>query len=103
MKRKLMILAVLAVLTMPLAVWADDEGDTTIPPQMSWTPYPPASKTVDGVQLAELLREKGVITDQDYARLTLPQLSTPSPHGNGRVWTWDEIDNDPLRNMDGGE
>ncbi len=78
MKRKLMILAVLAVLATPLMARAYDLGDIVIPPEMNWTPYPPASKTVDVVQLAELLLAKGMITDQEYAQLTHPQATMSS-------------------------
>jgi hypothetical protein len=77
----------------PALVRADE---TRIPPEANWTPTPPARRTVDPVQLAELLKEKGVLTDQDYAHLTLPRLSAPPRQGHGRVWTWDEIDHNPV-------
>lgn len=88
MKRRLMILAMLAALAMPMIAGADDQG--WMPPE--WTPTPPAQQTFDPVRLVQLLEAKGVISDQEYAQLTQPQWSSPSPQGNGRVWTWDEID-----------
>jgi hypothetical protein len=88
MKRTLMIVALLAALTVPMIAGADDQG--WMPPE--WNPTPPARQTIDANQLASLLVEKGMITQQDYAQLTQPQVSSPSPQGNGRVWTWGEID-----------
>jgi hypothetical protein len=98
MKRTLMIVAMLAALTIPVIAGADDQG--WMPPE--WTPTPPARQTIDANQLASLLIEKGMITQRDYAQLTQPQLSSPSPQGNGRVWTWGEIDayqRSPLSNQ----
>jgi hypothetical protein len=92
MKRYVLVLMVLMLLTVPLVVGADDQG--WMPPE--WTPTPPARPTVDLVRLVQLLEAKGVISDQEYAQLTQPRLSPPSPQGNGRVWTWDQIDNDPI-------
>ena len=88
MKRTLMIVALLAALTIPVIAGADDQG--WMPPE--WTPTPPARPTVDLVRLVQLLEAKGVISDQDYAQLTQPQVSSPSPQGNGRDWTWRAID-----------
>lgn len=96
MKRQAMILVMLAVLALPLMVWAQDDGETVIPPEVQWTPTPPAGQTVDPAQLAQLLREKGVLTDQEYAQLTRPQVASPSQQGQARVWTWEEIDNNPV-------
>lgn len=73
----------------PAVVSADE---TRIPPEANWTPTPPAQRSVDMGQLAELLKEKGVLTDRDFARLTQRRLSTPSRQGNPRDWTWGEID-----------
>jgi len=95
MKRQAMILAMLALLALPLMVWAQDDGETVIPPEVRWTPTPSAGQTVDAAQLAQLLREKGVLTDQEYAQLTRPQFASPSRQGQARVWTWEEIDNNP--------
>jgi hypothetical protein len=92
MKRTLMIVAMLAALTIPVIASADDQG--WMPPE--WTPTPPAQPTVDLVRLVQLLEAKGVISDQEYAQLTQPQVAAPPPQGHGRVWTWDEIDNDPV-------
>ena len=98
MKRTLMIVAMLAALTLPIIATADDQG--WMPPE--WTPTPPARQTIDLNQLASLLVEKGTITRQEYAQLTQPRVSAPSQQGNGRVWTWDEIDayqRSPLSNQ----
>lgn len=80
------------------AAWPAFVGaqETVIPPEAQWTPTPPARQTVDPGRLAELLRAKGVITGQDYAQLTRSRLSSPAWQGHGRVWTWDEIDNNPV-------
>ena len=98
MKRTLMIVAMLAALTIPMLAGADDQG--WMPPE--WTPTPPARPTVDLVRLVQLLEAKGVISDQEYAQLTRPQVSAPSPRGHGRTWTWAEIDayqRSPLSNQ----
>jgi hypothetical protein len=89
MKRSLVIFATLALLALPVIVGAQE---TVIAPEANWTPTPPARPSVDLGQLVQLLQAKGVITDQDYARLTQSRLSSPSQQGNGRVRTWDEID-----------
>jgi hypothetical protein len=88
MKRTWMIVAMLAALTIPMIAGADDQG--WMPPE--WTATPPARPTVELVRLVQLLEAKGVISDQDYAQLTQPQVSAPPPQGHDRVWTWDEID-----------
>ena len=98
MKRTWIIVAMLAALTIPVIAGADDQG--WMPPE--WTPTPPSRPTVDLVRLVQLLEAKGVISDQDYVQLTLPQVSAPAPQGHGRVWTWDEIDayqRSPIRNQ----
>jgi hypothetical protein len=98
MKRTLMMVAMLAALTMLMIAGADDQG--WMPPD--WTPTPPARLTVDLVRLVQLLESKGVISDQDHLQLTQPQLSSPTPQGHGRAWTWDEIDayqRSPIRNQ----
>jgi hypothetical protein len=89
MKRWLVIFATLALLALPVGVGAQE---TRIPPEANWTPTPPARPTVDLVPLVQLLRAKGVITEQDYTQLTQPRSSSPSQEGHGRVWTWGEID-----------
>jgi len=94
MKRYVLVLMVLAWLTVPLVVGADE---TPIPPEANWTPTPPARPTVDVVQLVQLLVAKGVITDQEYAQLRLPQSSSPLQQGHARVWTWNEIYRNPVR------
>jgi hypothetical protein len=94
MKRYGVVLMVMTLLLLPLMSKADD---TVIPPEMNWTPTPPARPTVDLVQLAQLLVSKGVISDQEYAQLTQPQLSSPSQPGHARVWRWHEIYRNPVQ------
>jgi hypothetical protein len=93
MKRYGVVLIVMTLLLLPLMVRADE---TVIPPGTNWTPTPPARPTVDPVQLVQLLVAKGVISDQEYAQLTQPQLASPSRPGHARVWRWDEIDRNPV-------
>jgi hypothetical protein len=93
MKRYALVLMVLTLLTVPLMAGAGDQG--WLPPD--WTPTPPARATVDPVQLVQLLRAKGVLSDQEYAQLTQPQLSSPAQPGQARVWTWDEVYHNPVR------
>jgi len=78
MKRVLVSFAVLALLALPVVVRADDGGDSTIPTQMQWTPYPPAREIVDPAQLMELLVKKGVITPLEQARLIQGHSATPA-------------------------
>jgi hypothetical protein len=92
MKRYVIVSILMALLFLPLVVGADDQG--WMPP--GWTPTPPARPTVDLVQLVQLLRTKGVISDQEYAQLTRPQSSSGAPSGDGRVWRWDEIYHNPV-------
>jgi hypothetical protein len=98
MRRMLMTLMMCAVLAMPLMAMADDQ---TIPPEANWTPTPPAQQTVDVVRLASLLVEKGMITPQEYAQLTNPQSSSLPEEGHARVWTWNEIYNNPVTRIGG--
>jgi hypothetical protein len=93
MRRTLLMLMMFAVLAMPVMATADDQ---TIPPEANWTPTPPARQTVDLVRLVSLLVEKGMITSQEYTQLTHPQPSSPAQEGHARVWTWNEIDNNPV-------
>jgi hypothetical protein len=93
MKRYVVVLMVLTLFSLPLVVGAEE---TVIPPEANWTPTPPARPTVDLVQLVQLLVAKGVITDQEYAQLTQPQMSSPSRPGHARVWRWDEIYRNPV-------
>lgn len=99
--RRTLILTMLmtcAALAMPVVATGDDQ---TIPPEALWTPTPPARSTVDVNQLVSLLVDKGMIAPQEYTRLTHPQVSTPSPHGRARAWTWAEIDRNPVRSTGG--
>ncbi|HEX9870413.1 MAG TPA: hypothetical protein VGC99_17835 [Candidatus Tectomicrobia bacterium] len=93
MKPYVLVLMVLMLLTVPLVVGADDQG--WMPPE--WTPTPPARPSVDFLQLVQLLVAKGVISDQEYAQLTQPQLSSRSQPGQARVWTWNEVYRNPVR------
>ena len=94
MKKYGVVLLVMMLLSLPLWAGADE---TTIPPEANWTPTPPARPTIDLVQLVQLLVAKGVISDQEYALLTQPQSSSPSPAGHAKVWGWDEIYRNPVR------
>ena len=53
MKRYVLILMVLTLLSLPFMAGADDQ---TIPPEANWTPTPPASSTVNAKELMEVLR-----------------------------------------------
>jgi hypothetical protein len=93
MKRYVLVLLVLTLLTVPLAVEAGDQG--WLPPE--WTPTPPARPSVDLVQLVQLLRAKGVLSDHEYAQLTRPPSSSAAQSGQARVWTWHEVYHNPVR------
>ncbi|MBI3328557.1 MAG: hypothetical protein HYZ81_17880 [Nitrospinae bacterium] len=75
MKRYLMIFAALALLAVPMAAGA--EG-TWIPPELNWTPTPPARGTIDTTRLQEGLVKKGVITPQEAAQLAQPPVTAPT-------------------------
>jgi hypothetical protein len=94
MKRYLLVLMTLMLLTVPLMVAADDQG--WMP--SNWTPTPLARPTVDLVQLVQLLMTKGVISDQEYAQLIQSQSSSPLQPGQARVWTWDQVYHNPVLN-----
>lgn len=91
MKRYVLLLLALMLLTVPLAIEAGDQG--WLPPE--WTATPPAQPTVDLAYLMQLLRVKGVLSEQEYAELTQPQ-SSASEQARGR--TWDEVYRNPSRN-----
>jgi hypothetical protein len=97
MKWTLMIVAVLILLTLPIMAGADDQG--WMPPE--WTPTPPARQTVDLVRMVQLLRAKGVLTDEEYGRLTQSSRPSPARQGRGGVWTWDEPARNPVRSTGG--
>jgi hypothetical protein len=67
MRRYVVILMVLTLLSLPLVAGADD---TTIPPEANWTPTPPASTKVDAAQLTEMLVRKGLLTPIEHSELT---------------------------------
>jgi hypothetical protein len=98
MRRTVILLILCVALATPLVASAIDQ---TIPPEAQWTPRPPARSAVDVNRLASLLLDKGMITPQEYSRLTQPQASSPSQHNDGREWTWDEIDRNPVRSTGG--
>lgn len=83
MKRYMLVLVALMLLTVPLAAGADDQG--WLPPE--WSSTPPARPSVDLVQLMQLLLAKGVISDQEYAQLIQPQSSMLARSGQARVLT----------------
>jgi len=79
MRRYFVIGAMLALLTMPVVVSA--EGTTWIPPELNWSPTPPASGPVDTSGMTELLANlasRGVITPQEQAQLMQPLVGTSS-------------------------
>jgi hypothetical protein len=92
MKRYILVLMALMLLAAPLVVGADDQG--WMPPE--WTSTPPARPSIDLVQLMQLLVTKGVISDQEYARLTQPQPSSPAQPWHVRGWTWHEVYRTPV-------
>ena len=92
MKRYILVVLALMLLTVPLVAWADDQG--WMPAE--WTPTPPARPSVDLGQLVQLLVMKGMISDQKYAQLTQPQSSSPAQPRHARGWTWDEIYHNPV-------
>jgi hypothetical protein len=67
MKRYMLVLMVLTLLSLPLMALADDQ---TIPPEANWTPTPPASPTVNARELVEVLVRKGLLAPIDQSQLT---------------------------------
>jgi hypothetical protein len=92
MKRYVLVLMALMLLTVPLVVGADDQG--WMPAE--WTATPPARPGVDLMQLIQLLVAKGVISDQEYAQLTRPQSTASAQVEQASVWTWNEIHRNSL-------
>ena len=92
MKRLFMIAAFLAILITPILAGADDQG--WMPPE--WSPTPPAQPSTEFGQLARLLEAKGVISDQEYAQLLQPRPPASARQEQGRDWTWNEVDNNPV-------
>jgi hypothetical protein len=79
MKRYLVIGAMLAMLTMPVMVGAEES--TWIPPELNWSPTPPASGLVDASGMTALLANlanRGVITPQEQAQLMQPLVGKAS-------------------------
>ena len=82
MKRLLVTFAALALLALPVVAGADD---TSIPPQLNWTPTPPAQRTREavGIALAEFLVKKGMLTPQEGSELTEVRPPLPTWQGDG--------------------
>ena len=82
MKRLLVTFAALALLALPVVAVAEDTG---IPPQLHWTPTPPAQRTREavGIALAEFLVKKGMITPQERSGLTEARSPLPAGQGDG--------------------
>ena len=83
MKRSLVNLAALALLALPLVAVADD---TSIPPQLNWTPTPPAQRTRDAVGIApltEFLVQKGMLTPQEGSELAEARSPLPAGQDDG--------------------
>lgn len=75
MKRYVLVLMVLTLLSLPLMAGADDQ---TIPPEANWTPTPPASAKVDARELMEMLVRKGLLTPIDQSKLTQSPVVIPA-------------------------
>jgi hypothetical protein len=97
MKKSGVILIVISLLLLPLWVGADE---TTIPPEMNWTPTPPARPAIDLVHLAQLLVAKGVISDQEYAQLIQSQSPSTMQSGQARALTRDQAYHHPVLSRD---
>ena len=93
MKRYILVLMALMLLTVPLLVVAGDQGWM----RPEWNPTPPARPGVDLAQLMQLLVAKGVISDQEYAQLTQPQSYSPAQPKHARGWTWYEVYRNPVQ------
>jgi hypothetical protein len=92
MKRWVLVLVALMLLTGSLAVWADDQG--WMPP--GWDPTPPAQPSIDLVHLMQLLVNKGVINEHEYAQLTHSPSSSPAQSANARGQSWNEVYRNPM-------
>ena len=92
MKRYVVVLLALMLITAPLIVGANDQG--WLPPE--WNPTPPARPSIDLVHLVQMLMAKGVISDQEYAQLTQPQSSSPVQPSQAMGWTWNEVYRNPV-------
>ncbi len=92
MKRYILVLLALLLLTVPLVVGADDQG--WMAPE--WDPTPPARPTIDLGQLMQLLVTKGVISDQEFVQLTQPQSSSSAHPAQAKRRTWDEVYHNPV-------
>ena len=86
MKRYAVVLMALLLLTAPLMSGANDQG--WLPPE--WSSTPPARPSIDLVDLMQMLRAKGLISDQEYVQLTQPQSSSGQPP-QAMGWTWNKV------------
>lgn len=82
MVRYLTIAAMATWMAFPILVGA--EG-VVMPPEANWSRYPAAQQTIEATQLIQLLVQKGIITPQEAAQLTRPQVLTSSGTGRGAV------------------
>jgi hypothetical protein len=79
MIRLMIIAAALALLALPVVVGGEE---TPIPPELHWTPTPPARALVNADQLMDLLVKKGVLTPAEQA-----QIKQPATAGSTRDYT----------------
>jgi hypothetical protein len=86
MPRLFLIATLAAFLALPILGWAED---TPIPPETRWTPYPPATPSVNAEELAQLLMQRGVITPREFAQLTQPEDRFQPPPGRDMSWRLD--------------
>jgi hypothetical protein len=75
MKRYVVVLMVLTLLSLPLMAGADDQ---TIPPEANWTPTPPYGSSVDAKELMEVLVRKGLLVPADQSQLIQSPVAIPT-------------------------
>jgi hypothetical protein len=75
MKRYVLVLMVLTLLSLPLMAGADDQ---TIPPEANWTPTPPYASSVDAKELMEVLVRKGLLVPADQSQLIQSPVAIPT-------------------------
>jgi hypothetical protein len=97
MKQTLMVVTVLILLALPMMAGADDQG--WLPPE--WTPTPPAQQTIDLAQTGQAPRANGVLTNDEYGQSTMPASPSSAQQERSSVWTWSEIERDPVRSTGG--
>src|SRR5262245_60400031 len=92
MKRFVLVLVALVLFAGPMVVWADDQG--WMPP--GWDPTPPAQPSIDLGQWMQLLMNKGVSNEQEYAQLTHSPSSSPAQSPSAGGQTWNEVYRNPV-------